>query len=124
VNLNAIVGPIVTAVNPRVPCTISLSTGYTTLPDSSRVPTYALFLSVLCQIQALTYGDLRQVDGMNLNGTRRAIYINGEWNGVVRPLVKGGDLVTFPNGEVWLVALALESWRGWTKTACTLQNGS
>jgi len=41
--------------------------------------------------------------------------------------VKGGDLITEPDGTVWLVTTELEAWSasaGWTKVAVTQQNGS
>ncbi len=81
-------------------------------------------LVVDAQVQALTYDDLRQIDGLNLNGTRRAIYLSGELDGVVRSKLKGGDLITLsdgPNAGTWLVAHVLEQWEDWVKVAVTLQ---
>lgn len=123
-NLAAIVGPVVGAVNPRVPLTLQTSTGWTTEPDGSRVPSYAAPVTVTGQVQALTYRDLQQVEGLNLNGTRRAIYLFGEVDATVRVSQKGGDLITDAAGNVWLTALVLEQWPGWCKVAATLQNGS
>ncbi len=62
------------------------------------------------QVQALTFRDLTQVSGLNLNGTRRGIYLSGDVEGLVRSQGKGGDLITFPDGSEWLVALVLEAW--------------
>ena len=79
------------------------------------------------QVQALSGRDLRQAEGLNLQGDVRALYINGSLDGVVRPLLKGGDLVTLPDGTVWLVSTTSEPWNlsaGWTKAIITLQNGS
>lgn len=132
-NLHAIVAPYIAVVNPMAPVTIQFSTGYTTAADGTQIPTYSAPLSMQAQIQALTFGDLRQVDGLNLNGTRRGIYLYGDVQGVVRVARKGGDLITFvgaaggfPSGSVWLVALALETWNGadggWCKVAATLQD--
>lgn len=117
------------------PVTIQFSTGYTTAADGTQIPTYSAPLAMQAQIQALTFGDLRQVDGLNLNGTRRGIYLYGDVQGVVRVAAKGGDLITFvnaaggfPAGSIWLVAQALETWNGadggWCKCACTLQDDS
>jgi hypothetical protein len=39
--------------------------------------------------------------------------------------MKGGDLLTDGNGDVWLVAMVLEQWQhsnGWCSVAVTLQN--
>ena len=125
-NLHGIAGPAIGAVNPFVPGTVQVSNGtYTTAPDGTRTPGYDTFAGVLMQVQALTYKDLMQVDGLNLNGTRRAIYMNGRADGVVRSLLKGGDLITLtdgPNAGTWLVALTLEQFPDWCKLAVTLQN--
>ena len=79
-------------------------------------------LVVPAQIQALTFRDLQQIDGLNLQGDRRGIYFYGEIDGLVRPDNKGGDLITFPDGTIWLVAIVLEQWPDWCKVAATLQN--
>ena len=83
---------------------------------------------VSAQVQAMTWRDLQQVEGMNLQGTRRKIYLYGRADGAVRPLAKGGDLVTIstggPNDGVYLVAQVLEQYPDWCSVACTLQNGS
>lgn len=80
-------------------------------------------LGATAQIQPMSYKDIQQTEGLNLNGTRRSIYINGALNGLVRPQFKGGDIVTFPRtGEIWLIAMVLEQWPDWVKVAATLQN--
>lgn len=130
-NLHAIVSGAIGSVNPNVPATIQISTGYVTAPDGSRVPTYATVAAV-AQVQALSFRDLTAIDGLNLNGTRRAIYLFGKFDGVVRPSEKGGDLITLTGGAnagVWLTAMVLEQWSdgepaAWCKVACTLQNDS
>ena len=73
------------------------------------------------QIQALDNDDLKHLDGLNIQGTLRAIYLRGSLAGVVRPNSKGGDLVTF-SGQVWLVVKVIESWPNWTK-ACIVYQG-
>lgn len=78
-------------------------------------------------VQSLTYGDLRQMDALNIQGTRYGIYVNGAFDGVVRPKLKGGDLVEVLDGQgagLYLVAIVLESWPGWCKLGCTLQNSN
>lgn len=79
------------------------------------------------QVQALSGHDLRQIEGLNLQGTLRAIYVSGSLQGVVRPLMLGGDLVILPDGTVWLVTVVGEPWMTsafWTKAILTLQNGA
>lgn len=126
-NLHGIVARAIGVVNPFVPGTIQISTGYTTGTDGVRIPTYNTLSNVPMQVQAETYKDIQQLDGLNLNGTRRVIYINGKVDGLVRSTNKGGDLITLtdgPNAGVWLVVMVLEQWPDWCKVAVTLQNGS
>jgi len=126
-NLHNIVGPCVAAINPWVIATIQASTGYATSDDGSRVPSYAAPVSVQIQAQALQYNDIAQIDSLNIQGERRAMYINGNWEGVARPDSKGGDLIALPDGSIWLVALVLENWAssdGWVKVAVTRQLAS
>lgn len=125
-NLHGIAGPIIGAVNPNVPATLKISTGSTTQPDGTPVPTYDTITGT-AQVQALSYMDLKQVDGLNLNGTRRAIYFYGAVNGVVRPTQQGGDLIILTDGHnvgTWLTAQVLEQWPDWVKVVATLQDGS
>lgn len=196
-NLNNIVGPIISVVNPMLTVGIRVSIGQSeTLPDGTRPPLYAapgaitgaisgttltvtdqtagklqagqtlagiglLAKTVLLeqltgddggigtyrvnlaqevasldietlfatrgQLQPISFGDLQQLEGVNLGGNKMSLYVNGDINGVVRYRFKGGDLVDLPDGSVWLVAQQLEGWNmtaGWTKAAITLQDGS
>jgi hypothetical protein len=123
-NLHGLVGPIVGAVNPPQTATIQVSTGYTTNPDGTRVPSYQPVKQVQVQVQALTANDLTQIDGLNIQGIKRKLYLNGRWDGVVRTDGKGGDVIALSNGEIYLVVLVLEYWPDWTSLCCVLQDGS
>jgi hypothetical protein len=85
-------------------------------------------LVLMAQIQAMTFADLHQIDGLNIQGNKRGVYFFGSIEGIVQPTQKGGDLVTFPDGSVWLVSLVLESWlndvtkTGWCKCVLVQQN--
>lgn len=123
-NLHSIVGPIVAAVNPWVIASYQRSTGSTTSADGTRVPTYANPVNVQVQMQASTYKDLAQMQGLNQNGEKRSMYISARWEGVSRPESRGGDLITLPCGTVWLVVQVLENWHqtdGWAKVGVTKQ---
>lgn len=125
-NLHGLAAGLVGAVNPFVTATLQVSTGYMTDAAGKQTPTYAAPATVSVQVQALTYKDLQQLDGLNLQGTRRAIYIAGVVQGLVRATRQGGDLITITSGEsagVWLVAQVIEAWPDWTKVAVTLQDG-
>ena len=127
-NLHAIVGPVIAAVNPMVTASLYVSAGNTTSDDGTLVPSYLPVIPVQAQVQALTFRDIQQVNALNLQGTRRGIYLFGDVEGLVRPDNKGGDLIVLPDGSVWLVAITLEKWDegatgpNWCKVAATLQN--
>jgi len=123
VNLHQRVSGIISRVNPMLTVTVRHATGMTQNPDFTRVPTYST-TTMLGQVQALTSAELAQVDGLNIQGEKLAIYVNGNLEGVSRPDNAGGDLVTLPDGSVWLVTIMLENWNrmdGWTKAAIVRQ---
>lgn len=124
-NLRGIVNGYTQAINPNIAATIQVSAGYTTMSDGSRVPAYTT-ASATVQLQALAYNDLVQLDGLNIQGVRRKVYLNGNWNGIIRADGKGGDILSFPEtpgGPVksWLIVLVFEYWPDWCSLAVTLQ---
>lgn len=121
-NLNMIASRVVRAVNPSQRATLLPSTGYTTNADGSRTPAYGAALSGPVQVQALTGKDIEHLAGLNIQGVQRAVYLSGDWEGVVRPIGAGGDLLKF-EGRTWLVEAVLEHWPEWSKLAVTLQAG-
>jgi hypothetical protein len=121
VNLHNLATGYVGAVNPPMIATLQASTGSTTNPDGSRVPTYAPAVQVSCQIQALQYNDLVKLQGLNIQGVRHKVYLNGKWEGVVRADRRGGDLLTMPDGTLYLVVQVLENWPDWCSLAVTEQ---
>lgn len=127
-NLNAIANGVVKAVSPNILLSIQVSTGNTTSPDGTRVPSFAPAQPAYGQVQPLSYREIQQADSLNLGGTRKTIYINSFVDGLLRPENKGGDLITVaggPDAGVYLVANIDEAWiNGWCKAICTLQNGS
>lgn len=118
-NLHGIVAPVIAAVNPMITATVKYSDGFEKV-DYEQVPKYIVVDDAKIQVQALTGKELAQVQGLNLQGVVRAIYLYGDTQGVVRPSQKGGDLIIF-NGETWLTATVLETWPDWSKVAATLQ---
>lgn len=134
-NLHAIVSPMIAAVNPQLAATLSMGAGYSTLPTGKRVPVYLAPLAITAQVQALAGQELTQVEGLNIEGVKRAMYLNGNVSGVDRAAQDGGDLITFGStpdipaplqGTFWLVVMVLEAWDngGWCKVAVTKQNGA
>lgn len=127
-NLHGLVGGIVAAVNPWVTAQYRQAAGtYTTAADGKRAPTFLPDVDLDVQMQALTYQDLVQLQGLNLGGEKRALYVAGDIRAVDRPDKRGGDLFVMPDGTIWLVAQILENWNttaGWTKVAIVKQNGA
>ncbi len=121
-NLHGIVSGAIGTVNPLVTVQLLRSIGATTADDGTRIPKFAPPENVSAQIQALTFTDLQQLDGLNIQGERRAVYINGRADAVLRPSKKGGDLIITPDKRRWLIVLPLEYWPDWCKFAITLQN--
>jgi hypothetical protein len=124
-DLRGIANTVSSTVNPNTEVTVLRSTGYTTGAGARQVPAYADPVTGPAQIQALDANDIKQLDGLNIQGTTRAIYLRGVLAGVVRPDGTGGDLVRFKNEvgvvKTWLVVKVLEGWPTWTKAAIVLQ---
>lgn len=126
-DLHGIVSGAIGTVNPFIMASIQMSNGYTKDAAFRQVPAYLPAINQLIQVQALSYNDLAQLDGLNIQGERRAVYLEGFWSGVIRPDSKGGDLLTFPEtpggpARTWLAAQVLEHWPDWSKLAVTLQD--
>lgn len=120
-DLRGIANRVSSTVNPNIPATVTRSTGYTMGAGMKQIPTYAAPLSCTVQMQALDGKDLAQVDGLNIQGVIKAVYIRGLLSGVNQPNVTGGDVLII-NGQSWLVVKVLEGWADWTKAAVVLQD--
>ena len=84
-------------------------------------------LFVTAGVQPQSGADLRHTDALNLQGSYRVIYANLPLRGGVRMSLKGGDLVTFADGSVWLVQQNMEpyySTAGWQRALVVLQDGA
>ena len=93
-------------------------------PEGATPPIYARPLSLVGQVQPITWRDLQQLEGVNLGGIRWKIYLNGEVDAVVRAEKKGGDLVLIQTGRhqgTWLVGQVLEQFPDWCCAAITFQ---
>jgi len=120
-NLHQMVSGPIGMINPHSMVEILRATGHTIAPDGTRTPTYET-LSGLAQIQELSTGELQLLSeaGINIQGIRKSIYLNGHWFGIVRADGTGGDIFRF-NGYDWLVTLVPEQWPDWTKVIVTQQ---
>ncbi len=123
-NLHGIVSGAIATVNPFTQVSVRQSLGSTTNPDGSRTPAYDDPYVASAQVQELTSRDLAQLDGLNVQMSQKAMYLNGAINGVIRVSRLGGDLITLEDGTVWLTTAVLEQWPDWVKVSVTLQNDS
>jgi hypothetical protein len=124
-NLHQIVSANINAVNPFITGSILISDGYDIAANKKQVPKYAPAVEASMQVQPLTASEIQHLDALNIQGTRRAIYINGRLDGLVRPLSKGGDIISFASGVnagEWLVCVVSEQWPDWCRVAVVLQN--
>lgn len=128
-NLHGLVSGVVGTVNPFVPATLMRSTGYTTAADGKRTPTYSNS-SQSVQVQALSAREIQHLDGLNITGVLRKVFLNGDWRSVYRPGNGGGDKFQFASsapvpvnlqGTTWLVVQVLETWPDWCSLAIQLQ---
>lgn len=124
-NLHGLVRAAITSVNPDITATLRRSLGtYTTGADGSRTPDYADSVAQI-QVQGLSAKDLQHLDALNIQGVLRSVHLNGDWQGVERPLSKGGDLFKFadPAGvqRWWLVVNVMETWPDWCRVVVAMQ---
>lgn len=126
INVRAIANSAIQVVNPDVAAELWKNMSYETASTGKRTPVYRK-LPITVQVQALGYSDLQQLDGLNIQGVRRKIYVRNQVASVIRVRQKGGDLVVFPKGVLpegttWLAAHVLERWTKWCTVAITLQD--
>lgn len=128
--LNAMANQSTRAVNPNMTATLYVSTGYVTGADGTQVPAYANAVTGLqVNVQALSGGDIRHADALNLQGILRTIYVNRRVQGINRPAGLGGDKLEIATGlskravDEWLVCEVVEPWdvSGWTRVIAVLQ---
>lgn len=130
-DLRGICDGAIQAINPNITVSVQVSTGFTIGAGLRQVPSYAAAITGPAQLQAMTYSDLKKIDGLNIQGVTKAIYLYGSIAGVVRPNQEGGDLITLTqvggaaaqDVGTWLVVKVLENWPSWTKAALQLQGG-
>jgi len=128
VDIRGIANSVSNVINPNVSATVRVSSGYTIDPATlKQVPSYAPDAVGPVQFQALDGDDLKQLEGLNLQGALRAVFLRGQLAGVIRADSKGGDLVIVAAPApvelrgTWLVVKVFETWQTWTKAAVCRQ---
>lgn len=129
-NLAAIANAACIAVNPNYIGTWSVSTGQTKAADYRQVPSFTPITGVPMQFQALSAGEIAHLDSLNIAGTLRGVWMNGQAQSLNRPAAKGGDQLIVATGlsggatDTWLVVAVDEGWdaAGWSHVTVQLQN--
>ncbi len=129
-NLQAMVAPLVGAINPPMIGNVLISTGSTQNADFSRTPIYSTATGISMQVQPLSSKQIEHVDALNLSGVFRSVYLNGRIDSLVRVAGKGGDILQLPTGysgqafDTWLVVEQAEAFdtAGWVRVIVQLQN--
>ena len=120
-DLRGVANAVSDTVNPNIPVTLQVSTGYAIGAGLKQVPSYAPSVSGYAQVQALSESDIKHLDGLNIQGPTRSIILKGALNAAIRTSAQGGDLVLI-NGQTWLTVSVLEQWPLWTRAAIQLQD--
>jgi hypothetical protein len=123
VNLRGIANGVASTVNPNIIVSVRRSEGYTIGAGARQIPAYAAAVEGPAQMQALDGSDLKQLEGLNVQGVIKGLFLTGNLAGVIRPESKGGDLIDIGE-QTWLVTKVLEGWPTWTKVAIVLQEST
>lgn len=123
-NLRSLANSLTQAINPNIPITVSISSGYAKNPLTLRQePVYTTY-AAQGNVQALDGDDNNQIDYLNIQGTIRAVYLYGNVSGVIRPDSISMSKLSFSSNESgvtkireWNVFKVLESWPDWCKVA-------
>jgi len=124
-NVRALANKYIQVTNPNQKINWIQSNGYVTDDAGKRTPK-TITLTVDAQVQALSATDLKHIDGLNITGVMRSVYMYGNAAGVVRSDQIGGDILVFPEvpggcNKNWLINQVIETWSDWCHVIVTLQ---
>ena len=124
-NVRALANKYIQVTNPNQKINWIQSNGYVTDDAGKRIPK-TITLTVDAQVQALSATDLKHIDGLNITGVMRSVYMYGNAAGVVRADQIGGDILVFPEvpggcNKNWLINQVIETWSDWCHVIVTLQ---
>lgn len=120
INLHDLAFGVTSAVHGGTPILILLSTGFS-IVNGVQTPSFEV-VNAIGDEQPITTGDIRHMDALNIQGVRRAFYITGHVDAIVRVRSRGGDQIVKPDNSMWLVHEVAEQWHTWVKVLTTLQN--
>lgn len=125
-NLRKIANAYTRNINPNIPAIWRKSIGYTVKEDGTQEPVYE-DSTVEINPQAVSGDTLAFIEGLNIQGVMRSVYMYGNVQGVVRSDERGGDLLLFPQTpdkpiQTWKVVTVVETWPDWAHVIVVLQN--
>lgn len=122
-NLRQIANSATRSINPNIPAILKKYAGETIGPGRKPIPSYLPDQSLTIQLQPISRGDIQHVDGLNIQGLAKVIYVNGNYFSVQRELEHGGDIFVI-GSEQWLVVEPVELWPDWCRLIVVLQVSS
>jgi hypothetical protein len=118
-NLHGIVSGAVGIVNQFITATLKQNTGYITGTDGSRTATFSTTTASI-QVQPVPSDMLSFLDNQGIQGVLRSVYLEGDWQGIIKADQTGGDILTF-QGHDWMVVQNSEAWPDWSKVIVSQQ---
>lgn len=122
-NLFSIANAAIQVIDKNIPATWRKSTGWADNPNHTRTPQYE-DTEIEVSVQPLSSDDLQHVDGLNIQGEKRAIWMYGDVQAVGRSEERGGDLLVFEQhgkSQTWKVVQVVESCPEWSHVIAVLQ---
>lgn len=110
-NLHQIASGLIGTVNPFINVTLKIFLRETEDAYGKVTPEYDESI-LSAQLQPLSWKDLQHLDGMNITGVQKKLYINGNFSAVNRITGSGGDFVLIGE-EKWMIPTVLELWPDW-----------
>lgn len=127
IDLRGIANSAIQSINPNITIRVQAPDGFTTDEFYNQVPKYVEQV-MQGNVQAMSNDDLKQIDSLNLEGTIRAVYLYGNYSGIMRVGQNPSTRMFFTTNESgfvkereWNVFKMLEAWQGWCKVAVVLQ---
>lgn len=123
-NLRGIANAAIQGVNPNITASLKYPDGYTIdLTTRKQIPNYTIATGQI-NVQALDGDDLKQIAGLNMQGSLRAVYLYNELAGLVRPdQLPNAEMIFSHGGQsgTWGIFKVLETWQNWRKVAVVYQ---
>ena len=122
-NLHEIASSAINAVNPFQSITITSREDYTVNDYGEAVPTETGSVTVMAQVQPIDSDDIQFINNYNQSSEYKSFWISSSVFGLNRPLLKGGDKITW-NGNDYFVTDVPEEWyetAGWVHVIGCLQ---